>query len=146
MTPPILRVENLKKYYDDRLALDIPHLEFEAHGIYALVGPNGAGKTTLLKLLNLLEQASAGSIYFDDKEIDESSPKLLDVRRQMTMVMQAPILFRTSVYKNVAYGLSIRSHDRKTKPAAVSDALGMVGLAGFEHRKARRLSAGPWPL
>jgi len=142
MSQPILRVENLKKYYGNRLALEIPHLEFEAGGIYALVGPNGAGKTTLLKLLNLLEQATEGLIYFDGKEVDTSASGTLDIRRQMTLAMQAPVLFHTSVYRNVAYGLSVRSYDRERKKKAVSDALEMVGLAGFEHRKARQLSAG----
>ena len=142
MSQPILRVENLKKYYGDRMALEIPHLEFEAGRIYALVGPNGAGKTTLLRLLNLLEQPTDGSIYFDGKEVDSSSAGALDIRRQMTLAMQSPVLFHTSVYKNVAYGLSVRSYDRERKRKAVSAALEMVGLAGFQHRKARQLSAG----
>ena len=141
MNQPILQTKNLKKYYDDRLALEIPHLEFESGAIYALVGPNGAGKTTLLKLLNLLEKPSEGEIYFNGEEIKKSS-NTLNVRRQMTLVMQDPILFRTSVYKNVAYGLSIRSFDKERKAASVSDVLNTVGLAGFENRKARQLSAG----
>jgi tungstate transport system ATP-binding protein len=139
---PILRVENLRKYYGDNLALEIPHLEFAAGGIYALIGPNGAGKTTLLRLLNLLENSSQGKIYFDGAEIDMSLPNALDARRQMTLVMQNPVLFRTSVYKNVAYGLSVRSRDKATKINAVLAALEMVGLVGFEDRKASQLSAG----
>ncbi len=142
MSKPILRAENLKKYYDDRLALEIPHLEFEEGRIYALVGPNGAGKTTLLRLLNLLEQPTEGKLYFDEKEINGTSPNTLNARRQMTFVMQNPVLFGSSVYRNVAYGLSVRSVDKATKHDAVSAALDMVGLSGFEHRGARRLSAG----
>ena len=142
MSKPILRVENLKKYYDDRLALEIPHLEFEEGKIYALVGPNGAGKTTLLRLLNLLELPTEGKLYFDEEEMSGSSSNTLNARRQMTLVMQSPILFRTSVYRNVAYGLSVRAVDKKAKDKAVSAALEMVGLSGFEHRRARRLSAG----
>jgi len=139
---PVLRVENLRKYYGDRLALEIPHLEFEAGEIYALVGPNGAGKTTLLKLLDLLERPTEGKLYFDGLETNGSSSDILNVRRQMTLVMQNPVLFHTSVYKNVVYGLSVRSYDRKAKMEAVSAALNMVGLTGFEHRRARQLSAG----
>ncbi len=142
MSKPILRAENLKKYYDDRLALEIPHLEFAEGKIYALVGPNGAGKTTLLRLLNLLDQPTEGKLYFDEKEISGASSNTLNARRQMTFVMQNPVLFSSSVYKNVAYGLSVRSVDKITKHDAVSAALDMVGLSGFEHRRARRLSAG----
>ena len=142
MSQPILRVENLRKYYGDRLALEIPHLEFEEGGIYALIGPNGAGKTTLLRLLNLLEQPDEGKLYFDETEMSQSSPEALNIRRQMTLAMQNPVLFRASVYRNVAYGLSVRSVDKETKDKAVSATLDMVGLSGFEHRRARQLSAG----
>ena len=142
MSQPILRVENLRKYYGDRLALEIPHLEFERGKIYALIGPNGAGKTTLLRLLNLLEPQDEGMLYFGGAEMSKSSSNALSIRRQMTLVMQNPILFRTSVYRNVAYGLNVRSVDRKTKEQAVSAALDMVGLSGFEHRRARQLSSG----
>ena len=142
MSQPILRVENLRKYYGDRLALEIPHLEFERGKIYALIGPNGAGKTTLLRLLNLLEPQDEGMLYFGGAEMSKSSSNALSIRRQMTLVMQNPILFRTSVYRNVAYGLSVRSVDRKTKEQSVSTTLDMVGLSGFEHRRASQLSSG----
>lgn len=142
MSQPILRVENLKKHYGDRLALEIPHLDFRQGEICALVGPNGAGKTTLLRMLNLLEQPTEGRLYFDETEIDMTSPNVLEARRQMTFVMQNPILFRTSVYRNVAYGLSVRSVDKKARSGIVLKALEMVGLSKFEHRRARQLSAG----
>lgn len=142
MNQPILKVENLKKYYIERLVLEIPYLEFESGGIYALVGPNGAGKTTLLKLINLLEQQTEGMIYFNGEEVGKSFPNALKARRQMTLVMQNPVLFRTSVYKNVAYGLSVRAYDKKAKFTSVLATLNMVGLSGFEHRRARQLSAG----
>ena len=45
----ILEVKNLKKYYDQKLALDIANLEFEPKKLHVVVGPNGSGKTTLLK-------------------------------------------------------------------------------------------------
>jgi tungstate transport system ATP-binding protein len=142
MPNTILRAENLRKLFDNRMILNIPHLELEEGGIYALIGPNGAGKTTLLRILNLLETPTEGRIYFDGEEIWGSSPKALDARRRMTLVMQNPTLFRTSVYKNVAYGLKIRAYNKNAINSAVSEALKMVNLTGFEHRKARELSAG----
>ncbi len=142
MSEPILKVEDIRKCYGDRLALDIPYIDFEVGNIYALMGPNGSGKTTFLKLLSLLDRPSEGKIYFDGKEIDGSPSNALSVRRQITLVMQDAVLFRTSVYKNVAYGLNVRSYDKRAIAGMVSSALDMVGLAGFEHRKAKQLSAG----
>jgi len=140
MTKSVIKIENIKKNYDKRVILEIPHLEFESGMIYALVGPNGAGKTTLLRILNLLEQPDEGEIYFDSQQIKPTD--VLNVRRQMTLVMQNAVLFRTSVFNNVAYGLKVRSSDKKMIHSSVLSALDLVGLTGFEHRKAKQLSAG----
>jgi len=142
MKKPIFRIENLTKYYDSKLVLDIPHLELETGKIYAVVGPNGAGKTTLLNVLAGLDEPTDGKIIFQGQMIDCKSNITTDIRRHITMVMQDPILFRTTVEKNVAYGLRVRSMDKKARNEKVIGALKMVGLRGFEKRKAYQLSAG----
>jgi len=142
MAQPVIEVNKLKKVYDDRTVLDISHLEFEKGLIYALVGPNGSGKTTLLKLINLLDSPTDGEIRFNGQGIDISSSNALEMKRLMTLVMQNAVLFRSSVYKNIAYGLKIRSYNKSRIHSSVMSTLDMVGLHGFENRKARKLSAG----
>jgi len=142
MNETIFRIENLTKYYDDKLVLDIPHLELEVGKIYAVVGPNGAGKTTLLNILAGLDEPTDGKIIFQGQMIDRKSNIITDIRRHITMVMQDPVLFGTTVEKNVAYGLRVRSMERKARDEKVAEALKMVGLSGFEKRKAYQLSAG----
>ena len=142
MSETIFHIKNLTKYYDDRLVLDIPHLELEMGKIYAVMGPNGAGKTTLLNILAGLDEPTDGEIIFQKTMIDGKSNSITDIRRHITMVMQDPILFRTTVEKNVAYGLRVRSMDKKSQKEQVIEALKMVGLSGFEKRKAYQLSAG----
>jgi len=142
MKETIFRIENLRKYYDNKLVLDIPHLELETGKIYAVVGPNGAGKTTLLNILAGLDEPVDGKIIFQGQVIDCKSNIITDIRRHITMVMQDPILFRTTVEKNVAYGLRVRSMDKKARNEKVIESLKMVGLSGFEKRKAYQLSAG----
>jgi ABC-2 type transport system ATP-binding protein len=46
----MLNLSNVKKYYNKRLILEIPHLEIE-NGIFWIKGANGSGKTTLLKMI-----------------------------------------------------------------------------------------------
>ena len=135
----ILKGKNLVKSYNQRFTLNIPSLEFEEGKIYALLGPNGAGKTTLLNLLSLLEKPDRGEIFYKEKRIDPSS---LDYRRRISLIMQDPFLFHTTVYNNVAYGLKVRSLNRKEIRGKVSKVLGLVGLLGFEGRKAHGLSGG----
>ncbi|MDV4151067.1 ABC-F type ribosomal protection protein [Clostridium sp. AL.422] len=56
-------LNNVKKYYGDRLILDIKKLEILKGDRIGLVGVNGAGKSTLLKILIGEEEADSGSVY-----------------------------------------------------------------------------------
>lgn len=142
MEKSLLRVKNLTKHYQESgFTLYIPELEFEEGKIYGLVGPNGAGKTTLLNLLSLLDKPDGGKIFFREEKIEISSPPL-NIRRRMHMVMENPLLFQTTVFKNLILGLKIRSVKRKLWPEKVKEALQLVGLEGFEKRYAPTLSRG----
>lgn len=137
----ILRIENLIKYHND-FSLKIPTLKFINGRIYSIIGPNGSGKTTLLNLLGLLDKPEAGKIFFKEEEIDGTYLSLLNARRKIHLVMENPVLFSTTVFKNISFGLKIRSVDKKIIPATVKESLEMVGLDGFEKKIATRLSRG----
>jgi tungstate transport system ATP-binding protein len=122
--------------------LDVPHLEFYAGRLYAITGPNGAGKTTLLHLLALLEVPSAGQIFFNGKEVPAKSREALAVRRRVTLLMQTPVLLRTSVFSNVAYGLRLRRIPRRDLEARVETVLRQVQLWSLRQEPARQLSGG----
>jgi ABC-2 type transport system ATP-binding protein len=46
----MLNLSSIKKYYNNRLILEIPNLEI-GDGIFWIKGANGSGKTTLLKMI-----------------------------------------------------------------------------------------------
>ncbi len=140
MDDPILRVRNLSKQYDGIFNLEIPRLEFQSGGIYAIIGPNGAGKTTLLNLLSLLESPTSGEIFFKGQRVSRFNS--LSIRRKVSMIMENPWLFHTTVFKNITSGLKCRSVNKKKWPEVVTTALQMVSLTGFEKRYAPELSSG----
>jgi len=143
MNKTILKVKNIKKTYNSKIVLDVDYLAFQEGKIYAIVGPNGSGKTTLLNILNLLEKPDEGQMFFYDQEINKKSNfDILEIRRQMTLVNQDPFLFHYTVYNNIAYGLKIRGTPPKIQQNRIKNALNMVGLPGFENRKANQLSGG----
>ncbi len=139
----IFKVRNIKKVYNNKIVLDVHSLNFQEGKIYAIVGPNGSGKTTLLNILNLLEKADEGQIFFYDQEItNKSNSDILEIRRRITLVNQNPFLFNSTVYDNIAYGLKIRSISPKVQKSKIRSALNIVGLSDFEDRKANQLSGG----
>jgi tungstate transport system ATP-binding protein len=139
----VIKVEKLKKSYDNKTVLDIPLLSFEKNKIYAVVGPNGSGKTTLINILNLLDKPDEGIILFSGKDIKQYSKQdILRIRRRMTLVHQKPFLFQTSVFNNVAYGLKLRGIATESYRTKIMNALAIVGLTDFSKRNAHQLSGG----
>ena len=68
----------------------------------ALVGPSGAGKSSVLALLLRFYDPQAGSIRLDGVDLREIDPQ--QVRRQIAVVPQEPVIFAASVLENVRFG------------------------------------------
>jgi putative ABC transport system ATP-binding protein len=95
-----------------------------------LVGPSGSGKTSLLMLLAGLEQATSGSIEFDNREITRLSENALAIWRRdaIGIVFQSFHLIPTmTALENVALPLELTGRRQAARIAAA--ALDDVGLA-----------------
>lgn len=136
----LVDVVNASQRFEKKEVLKGVSLSIEKGEILAIIGPSGAGKTTLLRLIDQLDQPASGKMFFDGTAV---TPRLrTSVRRQISMVLQKPVVFDASVYDNVAYPLKVRRHDRKAIPEKVNSMLKTVGLDGCQKRKARTLSGG----
>jgi ABC-2 type transport system ATP-binding protein len=72
MAKPILTVTDLRKVYDDNVAVD--GISFEVHKgeIFGILGPNGAGKTTTLEMIETLREIDGGTAKIDGIDVAES--------------------------------------------------------------------------
>ncbi|MFC1859593.1 ABC transporter ATP-binding protein [Thermodesulfobacteriota bacterium] len=138
----VYELTQVAKVYDHRTVLDIPVLALEEEHIYALLGPNGAGKTTLLNILGFLDHPSRGSIRYCSKPVRFIESELQALRRDVVMVDQHPILFTTTVYKNLEFGLKVRKIAKKERARIIMEALDLVGMRDFAFAPAHRLSGG----
>jgi len=138
----LFEIKDLTKVYGDRTVLDIPELVFEKGVIYSLLGPNGSGKTTLLEILSLLAPPTTGNIRYNHKPVDFTGNNLTALRREIVMVQQNPILFTTSVYKNLEFGLRIRGIPGTEREKIIEASLDLVGMRDFRDAEAHRLSGG----
>lgn len=84
--------------------LQIDHLMIDRQ-ITCLIGPSGSGKTTLLRMLNRLNEAEEGSIYFNGVDIKEMHP--IKLRRKIIMLGQTPILYPGTIADNLQIGLRL---------------------------------------
>jgi tungstate transport system ATP-binding protein len=135
-------VDQLIKTYNDRTVLHIDSLEIETGQIYALLGPNGAGKTTLLNILGFLDTPTTGTVLYQNKRVEFSEAYLQTLRKSAVVVDQQPILFTTTVFKNLEFGLKVRKVPSKKRNAIIDEALDLVGMRDFTDAQAHRLSGG----
>jgi putative ABC transport system ATP-binding protein len=138
---PVIRLEGVGVIKQGRTVLSDVTLSFEPGGKYAILGPSGAGKTTLLRLLNRLEDPTAGALWFCGTPYVQLSA--ITLRRRAAMVFQVPAIFPGSVRDNLSTPLRLQRRDGEIDPADVRHALELAGLdAGMLERDAAALSTG----
>ncbi|MCX5850839.1 MAG: ABC transporter ATP-binding protein [Deltaproteobacteria bacterium] len=138
---PLLDVKNLSVTRGGVEVLDIPSLAIHGGEVLTLIGPNGAGKSSLLLALACLIRAEHGSIIFKGRHVNADNG-MLNYRRNITMVFQEPLLFDTTVFRNVAAGLKIRKVPGREIKGAAMAALARFGIGHLAGRDAKKLSGG----
>jgi ATP-binding cassette subfamily B protein len=76
--------------------------KIEAGQVAAFVGPSGAGKTTLISLIPRFYDPLSGHIGIDGMDIRRY--RLKSLRDQISFVLQDTLLFRATIWENIAYG------------------------------------------
>ena len=140
--PNVYVIRDLIVAYGQRVALRIPALDIAAGSVCCLHGPNGAGKSTLLEVLAGLRPPRQGRVDWAGCSVYADHDASARVRRTATLVLQRPLLFHTTVERNVDYGLRVRGIGRDARRQTVARCLEAVGLAGFQKRPAQGLSGG----
>jgi branched-chain amino acid transport system ATP-binding protein len=101
MSEPILRVENLNRYFGALHAVKDVSFTVPEGQIRAVIGPNGAGKTTLMDLICNRTTPSSGKVIFRGQDISRLAPYKI-VRKGMCKCFQiTKIFYNLTVYENV---------------------------------------------
>ncbi|MHC1761654.1 MAG: ABC transporter ATP-binding protein [Negativicutes bacterium] len=139
----MLEVRELTVKFGGLTAVNRVNFEVQRGEIVAMIGPNGAGKTTVFNLLTGIYQPTAGTIFFQDKNITKLKP-YQRVGYGISRTFQNIRLFKAlTVFENVLVGqeciakeglagaLLLTSgvrRERRESVAATMDLLRVVGL------------------
>uniref|UniRef100_A0A914Y8J8 ABC transmembrane type-1 domain-containing protein n=1 Tax=Panagrolaimus superbus TaxID=310955 RepID=A0A914Y8J8_9BILA len=124
-----LEVRNVSFAYPARPDLKVANglnLRAEIAQTIALVGPSGGGKSTIIQLLERFYQPQGGNIKIDNTDI--SLINLQNLRKQMALVGQEPILFSGSISDNISLGIENLSLEE------VKEACKMANASNFIER------------
>jgi putative spermidine/putrescine transport system ATP-binding protein len=134
-----LSLQNLGKRYQDAVAVQDLSLDVRRGELVALLGPSGCGKTTTLRMIAGLAAATTGRVVVGGRDVTAEPP----YRRDMGLVFQSYALFpHMTVAGNVAFGLEMRNVAKADRERRITDAIGLVHLAGLDRRYPRQLSGG----
>ena len=140
---PKLILEDLTKLYGNMPAVDGINLRVQEGKFLSLLGPSGCGKTTTLRMIAGLEQPNGGQVIVDGRTLSDSKTVTAPERRGMGMVFQSYAVWpHLTVWDNVAYGLKLKGHSRKTVGERVVALLELVGLPQYAQRYPSQLSGG----
>lgn len=90
----------------------------------ALIGPSGVGKSTLMNLLPRFFDPTQGGVKLDGVDLREL--KLKDLRKQIALVLQEPILLPASIAENIAYGKPEANREEIEAAARAANAAGFI--------------------
>ena len=142
----VIRLEGLIKKFGDRTVLDNISLSIEKGKTTVVIGPSGCGKTVLIKHLIILLRPTAGSVYFEDKRIDDMPERELDrIRTHYGFLFQGGALFDSmTVFENIIF--PIQQHGLRMNwnelEELVKTKLALVGMDGYQAYYPARLSGG----
>ena len=132
-------LENLTKRYQEVTAVDHLNLEIEDGDLVCLLGPSGCGKSTTLSIIAGLEQATEGSIYFDEENVGGLEAE----ERDIGMVFQDYALYpHMTVQENIAFPLKMQGWKKKDRIEKVKEAAKMLQIEEYLKRKPGKLSGG----
>ena len=138
-----VRLENVTKVYGRKTAVCEVSFECKEEEFLSIIGPAGAGKTTILKILAGIEKVTSGTIYFNDRPVNELPPH----ERDVAMAFESYNLYpHFSVYDNIAFPLrapkrteSLSPQEERQRVEEIAEFLGITVLLG---RRPVQLSGG----
>lgn len=124
-----LELRDLRKEYDELVAVDDASIDIAAGELIGLLGPSGSGKTTMLQMIAGLTEPTAGEIFLDGEPITHLAPE----ERDIGLVFQNLAIFRKmTVADNLGYAARIDGASKAEVRKSVERIAKIVGIEESE--------------
>ena len=129
----LFEIKDLQKKFGSLTVFDGLNETICKGDVVVIIGPSGGGKSTFIRCLNLLEQPTAGKIYFEGEDITAKGFDVNRHRQKVGMVFQQFNLFNNlTILKNVT--ISLKKVKKVPAPAAEEKARALLRRVGLEDK------------
>ena len=144
MSEPIIKIENVNKWFGDFQVLKDINLDVSAKQKIVVCGPSGSGKSTLIRCINRLEEHQKGTIIVDGTELSENTKNIEQVRAEVGMVFQQFNLFpHLSILDNCTLApIWVKKMPKKEAQELAMKQLEQVEIADQANKFPGQLSGG----
>ena len=144
MSDPIIKIENMNKWFGDFQVLKDINLSVEKNKKIVVCGPSGSGKSTLIRCINRLEEHQKGTIIVDGTELTENTKNIEAIRAEVGMVFQQFNLFpHLSILDNCTLApIWVKKMPKKNAEELAMRQLEQVQIADQSKKYPGQLSGG----
>lgn len=133
----ILQLDEIRKEYEGKVAVDSLSLEVPKGVIYGVIGPNGAGKTTTIRMIMNITIPDSGQILFQGKKVDNS---FLD--KVGYLPEERGLYKKMTLNEVINYMAALKGYDSKKVSQNIDKWLKRVDLIDYKEKKVDELSKG----
>ena len=140
----MISVKGLKKAFENVQVLKGIDIDINKGDVVCVIGASGSGKSTFLRCLNMLEQPTGGSIFFENADLTNDKVDLNKHRQKMGMVFQQFNLFpHMTILENLTCApIMLKKATKAEAEAKAKDLLERVGLVDRAKDYPNQLSGG----
>ena len=140
----LFEIKDLQKKFGSLTVFDGLNETICKGDVVVIIGPSGGGKSTFIRCLNLLEQPTAGKIYFEGEDITAKGFDVNRHRQKVGMVFQQFNLFNNlTVLENIAISLTkVKKQSEEESKEKALKLLKRVGLEDKANAYPSQLSGG----
>ena len=140
----LFQIKDLQKKFGSLTVFDGLSETICKGDVVVIIGPSGGGKSTFIRCLNLLEQPTAGKIYFEGEDITAKGFDVNKHRQKVGMVFQQFNLFNNlTVLENITISLTkVKKQSEEESKEKALKLLKRVGLEDKANAYPSQLSGG----
>lgn len=137
MGDKVLKLKNIRKTYQDLVAVDNLSFEVKDGEIFGLLGENGAGKTTTFRMIMGLLEPDGGSILLDGQKIDYSITDKIGF-----VTEERSLLTKLTVKEQILYYGALKGMNNNEIIKELDYWLDKFEIKEYENKKIKELSKG----